>query len=58
MEEVILLFLYHELNAVTRRHFEALQRLHPREQIVPLTYQFEGREALPGSVPLTSTGSL
>jgi len=50
MEEVIFLFVYHELNALTRRHFECLRSWHPRDEIVPLVYQFKSREVLPGTI--------
>jgi hypothetical protein len=49
MEEVIFLFLYHQLDSVTRRHYEQLQRWHPGRRVVPLVYQYRGREVLPGT---------
>jgi hypothetical protein len=50
MEEAIFLFLYHQLDDVTRRHYQRLCQLHPQWQVVPLTYQYAGAEDLPGTV--------
>jgi len=50
MEEVIFLFLYHKLDAVTLRHHQMLQQLHPRDQIIPVGYQLKVPEPIPGSV--------
>lgn len=50
MEEVVFLFLYHKVDEVTYRHFELLQKLHPRDQIVPVAYELKGNPVLPGTV--------
>lgn len=50
MEEVVFLFLYHQLGPVTRRHYQMLQTLHPRDPIVPIGYRFKIPKQLPGTV--------
>ena len=50
MQELLILFLYHALDATTKAHFEKLQALHSEYQIVPIAYRFQGDELLPGTV--------
>jgi hypothetical protein len=50
MDEVIFLFLYHQLNEVTLRHHALLRQFHPRDEIVPLGYQLTIPKVLPGTV--------
>jgi len=50
MEEALFLFLYHQLDEVTQRHYQRLCQFHPHWQVVPLTYQYQGGPQLPGTV--------
>jgi hypothetical protein len=50
MDDVIFLFLYHELTPVTLRHFALLRQFHPQTEIVPLAYQLKSPQVLPHTV--------
>jgi hypothetical protein len=50
MEEALFLFLYHQFDDVTQRHYQRLCQFHPHWQVVPLTYQFLGTTRLAGTV--------
>jgi len=53
LEDVIFLFLYHQVDAVTQRHFAQLRQFHPGALILPLTYRFLGSERLPGTIDVS-----
>ena len=50
MEEVIFLFMYHQLDDVTQRNFDRMGKFHPRAPLIPLAYQYEGQQSLSGTV--------
>jgi len=52
MEEVMFLFLYHELTPVVQTHFDLVRKFHGREEIVPLDYHLRGAAGLPGTLDI------